>query len=140
MAMIVTTDIIRQIFEKYRGDFEKNLAVPQFGIVHTYRYSGDFTCRKWKNGTVRNPRIRVTDYFDWDEDVLEIVVVHEMIHYYIARYKIKDNDEHGERFQAFCDMFNQRYGMVITSVLDCTGFRRRKGAPRLPWLFANLFG
>jgi len=139
--MRVTVEQIEQAFDKYKDDFEKSLPKPSFGLIHTYRTSGEFTCIKWKNGTVRRPKISITDYFDWDQETIDIVVIHEMIHYYIAYYKIKDNEEHGEKFKELGNVFKEKYGLEIYDLMPAERIqKRREGAPKLAWILAKLFG
>jgi len=138
--MKVTVEQIEQAFDKYKGDFKKNLPKPSFGLIHTYRTSGEFTCIKWKNGTVRKPKISITDYYDWDEETIDIVVIHEMIHYYIAYYRIKDNEEHGNIFKELGYVFKEKYGLEIYDVMPADRSKRHKDAPKLAWILAKLFG
>ena len=42
------------------------------------------------------------------------VMVHEMIHYYTAWNRIKDNGSHGRQFWRIAKEFNERYGLNIT--------------------------
>ena len=41
------------------------------------------------------------------------VMVHEMIHYYIAWNRIKDNGSHGRQFWHIAKDFNEKYGLNI---------------------------
>jgi len=137
--MNVTEEDISRIFDKYRYCFEKNLPEPLFGIIHTCRYFGECTWHKWKNGEAKGVKISISDFYDWEEDKLEIVVVHEMIHYYIALYKIKDNDIHGEKFVELCNMFKEKCGLDITLTMDGTDFHRGENTSKLSWYLSWLF-
>ena len=65
---------------------------------------------------------------------------HEMIHYYLA-YTGKDrNCRHGKEFKKMAGIFELNYKIKITSRVDLTKYKRRKGTPFLDYWFAkNIF-
>ena len=62
----------------------------------------------------RDFRMKISTGFDLPQDVLEDVVIHEMIHYYIAYHNLHDTSVHGETFRRIMDTINRKYGRHIT--------------------------
>lgn len=61
----------------------------------------------------RDYLMKISVLHDFDETLLDNVVVHEMIHYYIAYNGIKDSSAHGEMFCKMMNEINIRYGLQI---------------------------
>lgn len=59
-------------------------------------------------------RLKISTGFDLPEEELEDVVIHEMIHYYIAFHNLRDSSVHGETFRQIMEIINQKYGRHIT--------------------------
>ena len=59
-------------------------------------------------------RLKISTGFDLSQEELEDVVIHEMIHYYIAYRNLLDSSVHGETFRQIMDTINQKYGRHIT--------------------------
>lgn len=59
-------------------------------------------------------RIKISTCFDLPQEELEDVVIHEMIHYYIAWHNIKDSSTHGKIFRNIMEQLNGRYGRHVT--------------------------
>lgn len=59
-------------------------------------------------------RLKISTEFDLSQEELEDVVIHEMIHYYIAYRNLRDSSVHGETFRRIMDTINQKYGRHIT--------------------------
>jgi len=120
---IAETDI-EACFEKYADAFDRGLPYPVFETLDKFFTLGEFACYFWKNGTMKGQVIRVSDQVDWEEMEFESVVVHEMIHYYIAYYKIRDNEEHGREFMRLAKQLNERYGLKIAPRVDTGNFEK----------------
>ena len=58
--------------------------------------------------------MRVSTYYDLPEDQLDDIIIHEMIHYYIAYFCIKDRSAHGPVFRSMMKDINKKYGRHIT--------------------------
>ena len=69
----------------------------------------------------------MTYYFDFTEEMYRNVLVHEMIHYYIAYNKIEDNKDHGVEFMKLAESLN-------------SSFKRNEKASKISWFFTKLFG
>ncbi len=59
-------------------------------------------------------RMRISASFDLPAEEIEDVVLHEMIHYYIAFHNIKDTSAHGKVFRQMMNDINQRFGRNIS--------------------------
>lgn len=122
--------------------FEGKLLFPQFDLLHSYRTCGYFqyTTGGWFDKTVYNPIIFITDYYDFTESQFVDIMVHEMIHYYLA-YCGKDRRcRHGKQFKKMAERLNKQFGLHITSRVDISGYKRRKGTPSLSyWFIKKLY-
>ena len=120
--------------------FEGRLPLPKFEVMHTYRMSGYFIFDPVKKGRIRHKKIYMTDYFDFTDEMYRNVLVHEMIHYYIAYNKIEDNEDHGVEFMKLAEFLNRKYGLSITRKIDASSFKRNEKASKISWFFTKLFG
>ncbi len=68
----------------------------------------------FSKGQARDFSIRLSSLYDLDERTLQDVIIHEMIHYYIAWSGIKDTSAHGEQFRAIMRELNAKYGRNIS--------------------------
>ena len=62
----------------------------------------------------RDFSIRLSCLYDLDERTLQDVIIHEMIHYYIAWSGIRDTSAHGEQFRSIMCDINSRYGRNVS--------------------------
>mgnify|MGYP004627899405 FL=1 len=60
-----------------------------------------------------NFRMTISAYYDLTEVETDDVIIHEMIHYYIAYNNIKDTGAHGRVFRDFMDRINRKYGTHV---------------------------
>ena len=75
-----------------------------------------------KNGNkakkpIRDQIIYFSKTYEFNENTMRDVMVHEMIHYYIAWNRIKDNGSHGRKFWRMAMDFNEKYGLNIQILL-----------------------
>ena len=139
--MIATVDNMTENFKIYNKlYFEGRLPLPKFEVMHTYRMSGYFIFDPVKKGRIRHKKIYMTDYFDFTEEMYRNVLVHEIIHYYIAYNKIEDNEDHGVEFMKLAESLNRKYGLSITKIIDASSFKRNEKASKISWFFTKLFG
>ena len=121
--------------------FEGKLLYPQFGLLHSYRTCGFFEYTKggWLDRTLYDPKISITDYYDFTEKQFKDILCHEMIHYYLA-YIGEDRDcNHGKKFKIMADCLNRTYGLNITPYLDLSKYKRREGTPDISYWFVKQF-
>jgi predicted SprT family Zn-dependent metalloprotease len=88
---------------------------------------------------LRGQRLEISCYYDWQEDALRDVIVHEMIHYYLAVKHIDNNLTHGEEFLKMAKEMNSRHGMNVSVKVDTTGFKRASSAPKLGYYLSLLY-
>lgn len=122
--------------------FEGKLLFPQFGLLHSYRTCGYFQYTKggWFDKTLYDPTISITDYYDFTEKQFKDIMVHEMIHYYLAYIGVDKRCRHGKEFKKMAEKLNKRYHLNITKRLDISNYKKRKGTPRLSyWLVKLLY-
>ena len=68
----------------------------------------------FSKGQARDFSIRLSGLYDLDEQTLQDVIIHEMIHYYMAWSGIKDTSAHGEQFRSIMREINSRYGRNVS--------------------------
>ena len=123
--------------EKY---FEGKLPIPMFDLLHSFRTCGYFNCdyeQGWFSRTLYNFRISMTDYYDFTPRQFEDILVHEMIHYYLAYFGIDKSLSHGREFKKMAKRLNQTYGLNITKTLDISQYKRREGTPTISYWFVK---
>ena len=140
--MEITTEILQEKFEEYNNlYFNGELPLPRFGLLKSYMTCGYFSCKKIiGKRKLRGQRIDISCYYDWEEEGLRDILVHEMIHYYLA-YKHIDNElTHGDAFINMANNFNEIYGMNIGKKANAGNFKKLKNAPRFSWFLTQIFG
>ncbi len=139
--MEITTEIIVEKFRAYnRLYFNRELPMPQIRLLKSYRTCGYFSCKKIiGRRMLRGQRLEISCYYDWQEDALRDVIVHEMIHYYLAVKHIDNDLTHGEEFLKMAKEMNSRHGMNVSVKIDTTGFKRASSAPKLGYYLSLLY-
>jgi len=139
--MVVNLVIIAESFDRYNSVyFEGKLPVPLFDLLHSYRTCGYFQYTKggWFDKTLYDPTISMTDYYDFTEKQFRGIMVHEMIHYYLAYLGIDRRCSHGKKFKEMAERLNKTYHLNITKRLNISQYKRRKGTPSLSYWLANI--
>lgn len=140
--MVANLANIAEAFDEYnRSYFEGKLPVPMFDLLHSFRTCGYFQYTKggWFDKTLYDPTISMTDYYDFTEMQFKDIMVHEMIHYYLAYFSIDRRCRHGKKFMEMAERLNKTYGLHIEKILDISKYKRRKGTPALSYWFAKNF-
>lgn len=140
--MVANLGNMAEAFDRYnRTYFEGKLPVPMFDLLHSFRTCGYFQYTKggWFDKTLYDPMISITDYYDFTEKQFRDIMVHEMIHYYLAYFGIDRRCKHGKKFKEMAEWLNKTYGLHITKILDITQYKRRKGTSGLSYWFAKNF-
>jgi len=118
-TMTPTIDFIRSQFVAFNARyFGGSLPEPRFVITHARTILGQFVCRRRRGwgliaGKPCDCAIKVSGYFDMPEKEYQNVLLHEMIHYYIAYHRINDTSPHGEKFREIMARLNQEGGWNI---------------------------
>ena len=139
--MEITTEIITPKFKEYdRLYFNRELPMPRIQLLKSFRILGYFSCNKIIDR--RRPKglcLEISCYYDWEEDALRDVIVHEMIHYYLAFKHIDNYLTHGEEFLKMAEELNSKYGLNVTVKIDTSKFKRAPSAPKLSYYLACIF-
>ena len=69
---------------------------------------------------VETYHLTLSDRYDLEESVLEDIVIHEMIHYFIHFKRIKDSSSHGYQFRKMMLDINRAFGRSITVSHRCS--------------------
>lgn len=114
-----------------RNYFDNSLPVPRLSCGKSRTRLGTMSCRRqrtpagWRS---YDYSIRLSTYYELSEQELRTVLLHEMIHYYIAYKGICDNAPHGRVFRTIMDKLNTQYGWHITVSTSCAGLQPATGA------------
>ena len=124
--------------------FNHKLPMPEFGLINKTNTLARFEYRKNKGKSKsRKPleykKIFFSDCFDFDESDFVEIMVHEMIHYYIAWNGIKDNGDHGKKFMEIANELADKHGLNITKTKDASSFKKTENASSAKSLFQILF-
>lgn len=139
--MVVNVDDVAYYFEMCNDAyFENNLPVPDFDVLHSYKYCAYFSCdKKWLwSKTIYNPIIYFSDYYQFSEKQVINLMVHEMIHYYLAINGIDTRGTHGKDFMKMARKLNKKFGLHITEFIDISKLRRNDDAPLLGYWWSKL--
>ncbi len=68
----------------------------------------------FSKGQARDFSIRLSCLYDLDEKTQQDVIIHEMIHYYIAYNGMKDTSAHGEIFRSLMREINSEFGRNVS--------------------------
>lgn len=110
---------LEQLFGQFnRAYFGGKLPEPRLEVDNSRTQLGQFRCdrrRKWPPGTTEmaNPTIKVSAYYDLPQHEAESILLHEMIHYYIAWSGQCDTAPHGQLFRQWMDRLNGEHGWNI---------------------------
>ena len=117
--MRITIIDIQNIFDKYNKlCFDGKLPMPRIRIGHAKNYLGQlrYKMNKDKDGkrTYYDFSLNISKLYEMDQQKLEDVVIHEMIHYYIHYNQIQDTSSHGVVFRKMMNDINTRFQRNIT--------------------------
>lgn len=139
-TMVANPLNIRLTFDECNINFfDGKLPIPLFDLLHSFRTCGYFqyTMGGWFDKTVYNPIIFITDYYDFTEKQFMDIMVHEMIHYYLAYIGEDMKCKHGKKFKKIAEKLNQTYNLNIVIDVDLSQYKRRAGTPSLSYWFVK---
>jgi hypothetical protein len=132
--MIANQDtMVNTFWECNKKYFNNSLPTPIFETINRMDIIGRFEYQKNKKNSkkpIRNQIIKMSDCFDYTEKDFMETMVHEMIHYYIAWNKIKDNGSHGKEFKKMANEMKEKYDLNITKTIDASSFKLTENAPK----------
>lgn len=108
-----TIDYLQTAFDKYnRLCFDGQLPQPTFTLSRAKTRLGWMKHRQQQQYS-HAPRqlftIALTTAYDLPQQILDDVLIHEMIHLYIASRQLKDSSPHGRLFQRIMQAINARH-------------------------------
>ena len=87
--------------------------------------------RNWLGKTVLYDfKLKISKCLDLPENEIEDIIIHEMIHYYIAVNHLNDSSAHGILFRQMMNDINSKYGRHITISHKMTTEQRQKAADK----------
>ncbi len=131
--MIADYNTMPRIFwECNRLYFDQSLPTPRFGMMKKLNTLARFEYQNNKKGKapIKRQIILFSEYYDFDEETFKNLMVHEMIHYYLAWNGVKTELDHGKEFMAIANELNEKYGLNVTKTLDASSFTRTEQAPK----------
>lgn len=127
--MTVTTEWMERQFDALNQQcFLGTLPKPAFALSRAKTRLGQ--CRytrerrwRWKGTPRESCVISLTTYYDMETRDACNVLLHEMIHYYIAHNHLKDSSPHGPLFRRIAQSLNQRWGWQVSVRTNVEGWR-----------------
>ena len=122
--MRATIEFLENSFHKFNRDIFGNiLPKPILHISQARSFMGQFKVER-QASLLKKPKetyhLTLSSRYDLEEETLEDVVIHEMIHYLIHYKKIKDTSSHGHHFKELMTEINCRYGRHISVSHRCS--------------------
>lgn len=128
--MLPTVQLLRQWFGVFSPlYFGGCLPEPRLALSKSRTRLGSMSCRRVRTLTgwrATGFSIHISVYYDCDERTYQTVLLHEMIHYYIAYKQLKDQSAHGPLFRSIMQRINND-GWHITISTDTRGWTVRQG-------------
>lgn len=113
-----TIDYVQQRFERFNREiFGGKLPPVEIVLSNAKSFSGQcaFKTKRTLLGGLKfyDFKLKFSTRIDFDEDELDDIIVHEMIHYYIGYFQLKDTSSHGKIFRRFMDEINRKHGRHV---------------------------
>lgn len=115
--MIVTEEYARRKFREFNKlIFGGRLPEIAIRLSRSRKCAGMYVCsyeRRAFRKVCTGEQLRFSVVFDLEPAALDDVIIHEMIHYYIAWAGIRDTGPHGREFLRIMNGINARYGRHV---------------------------
>ncbi len=117
--MVFTIAFINDRFDRFNKEIFKE-ALPRIPVKLSKSKSAiGMYCTKYKSmsdgsRTIVSRHFSFSTCFDFDENKLEDVILHEMIHYLISFNNMTDSSPHGVLFKSVMKKINKSFGRNIT--------------------------
>ena len=141
--MRINKALIKEKFNEYNKlYFNSELPKCEIRIKSAYRYYGLFKCKfdeKYKKVTCKS--ITISDLYDYTEETLASILIHEMIHYYLVQKRklFKDSFNHGPEFQKMVKEFNEKYNLNIKIKQDSDYIKLLPTTSKFLFSILNIF-
>ena len=119
----MTAQTLREWFTTFNAQYFGNiLPEPHFVVNHAKRTLGQFSCHKVRRGLLpgrwktKGYTIKVSEFYNTSDHDRQSVLLHEMIHFYIAYTQTRDTSAHGKVFRQWMQRLNtDGWNITITS-------------------------
>ena len=138
MKRLTTLNLLMLFSECNTKYFEDELPIPQFKVIHSYRTLGEYSTYPVPDGHYGDV-IKISDNYDYTDNQLRDVMVHEMIHMYLMHFGIDRRCSHGKAFRQMMKDFNCRYGLNMSVTTDASHFKLRDGCSNFMRVLSTLF-
>lgn len=130
--LTLTVDLLAEKFDEYNKlYFGGKLPKPSFGFHRSFKVYGYFKCNFHAPGSrIINPLISISEYYDFDDESLRDILVHEMIHFKLERRKKPCGMGHGPEFMEEAKRLNETYGLHIEPNPYFENARIKETAPK----------
>lgn len=126
--------MVNTFWDCNRKYFDNLLPTPWFETINNTNVLGKFEHHKNSKNCktpIRDQVIKMSDCFDYPEKDFVEIMVHEMIHYYIAWNRIKDNKSHGRIFMQMANDIKKKYGLDVMKQISASSFETTENAPKI---------
>lgn len=115
--MQIDTAWMERQFDRFNKEyFGGRLTPPKFSVNNARTRLGSMAF-KWKRSLYKRETydyvIRLSNYYDIPEVEFQNVLLHEMIHYYIAVNHFKDDSVHGTMFRSIAQRINKQGWHIV---------------------------
>ena len=141
--MKINKTLIKEKFNEYNKlYFNSELPKCEIRIKSAYRYYGLFECKyheKYKKATFKT--ITISDLYDYTDENLKNILVHEMIHYFLIEKKklFHDSINHGREFQKMAKEFNEKHNLNIKILEDWGSIKLLPTTSKFLFTILNIF-
>ena len=122
--MVPDLKFVNKTFHTYNSViFGSELPEPKFSLTKARTFRGKLLYKLKRGFTGQKAtdfELRISLSFDLSEFEWEDVVIHEMIHLYIASKGIKDSSSHGPEFKKLMHAINRKHNRKITVSVKST--------------------
>ena len=135
---ICLSEIINKFCDYNLAYFNGMLPRPKFELMDSFKYFGYFECEPG-NGYIDNPVIKISKNYEYTSEQLKNILVHEMLHYYLAYTGEDTKLRHGKAFKTEANRLNEQYRLNITEKINMNEYTRCKDTSAIKYFFAKLF-
>ena len=127
--------MFQEFNEKY---FNSELPIPEIKITNSFKTFGYFKAYFYDDG-IEDPVIEISGQYDYKPSQIRDILMHEMIHYYLAYNCIDLKCGHGKEFKKMMRSFNKAYKMHITETINMDKYKRKSGTSWVKYKLAKMF-
>jgi hypothetical protein len=126
MKVVLDDFNLMAYFTRYNNDyFGGILPYPEFKVRKSYFTLGYVSCNYNLDYSMYNCVLEISSRYDYTEEQFRDIMVHEMIHYYLAYTGVDLKMNHGKEFKKMANELNTKYGLNITPTIDTESFTKK---------------